>query len=112
MDTKKTTVNYDQEKGIYYKILIGLLLLTAVTFIQPHLFMTGSTFLAQMIIATIKAWLILMYYMHLRGDTLIGWMVIFSLALVFVFFAIIIGADVVNFQFFDESYISGSHMAK
>ena len=59
MDTK--TVNYQEEKKVYYKVLVGLLLLTAVTFIQPHLFMTHSTFLAQMLIAVVKAYLIVIY---------------------------------------------------
>ena len=42
------TINYKTERATYYKVLVGLLLLTAVTFVQPGLFMTHSTFLAQM----------------------------------------------------------------
>jgi len=110
VDTK--TIDYAQERSVYYKILVGLLLLTAVTFIQPHMFMTESTFLAQMIIAVIKAWLILMFYMHLKGEKLIIWMTGFSLFIVFTFFAIVIGVDVQKFQFKDESHItkSATHM--
>lgn len=108
-DTK--LVNYDTEKGIYYKILFGLLLMTAITFVQPHLFMVENTFLAQMIIAVIKAWMILIYYMHLKGDKLIGAMVWFTLFLVAVFFIIVIAVDVVNFQFGSDSYIT-SHVAE
>ena len=104
MDTK--TVNYQEERKVYYKVLIGLLLLTAVTFIQPHLFMTHSTFLAQMLIAVVKAYLIVMYYMHLKGEKLITAMVWFALALVTVFFIIVIGIDVANFQFGAESHIT------
>ncbi len=104
MDTN--TVNYQEEKKVYYKVLVGLLLLTAVTFIQPHMFMTHSTFLAQMIIAVVKAWLIVIYYMHLKGEKLIGAMVWFALALVAVFFIIVIGIDVANFQFGAESHIT------
>jgi caa(3)-type oxidase subunit IV len=104
VDTK--TVNYQEEKKVYYKVLIGLLLLTAVTFVQPHMFMTGSTFLAQMLIAVIKAWLIVIYYMHLKGEKLIGAMVWFSLFLVAVFFIIVIGIDVQHFQFGAESHIT------
>ena len=104
MDTK--TVNYNEEKKVYYKVLLGLLLLTAVTFVQPHMFMTGSTFLAQMLIAVVKAWLIVIYYMHLKGEKLIGAMVWFALALVTVFFVIVIGIDVSNFQFGAESHIT------
>ncbi|MCO4844651.1 MAG: cytochrome C oxidase subunit IV family protein [Sulfurovum sp.] len=104
MDTN--TVNYQEEKKIYYKVLVGLLLLTAVTFVQPGLFMTHSTFLAQMLIAVTKGWLIVMYYMHLKGEKLITAMVWFALALVTVFFIIVIGIDVVNFQFGAESHIT------
>jgi len=100
------TVNYKTERASYYKVLVGLLLLTAVTFVQPHFFMTHSTFLAQMLIAVVKAWLILMYYMHLKGEKLIGAMVIFSLFLVSFFFIITIGIDVPNFQYAAESYIT------
>ena len=104
MDTK--IINYQEEKKVYYKVLVGLLLLTAVTFIQPHLFMTHSTFLAQMLIAVVKAYLIVIYYMHLKGEKLITAMVWFSLSLVTVFFIIVIGIDVVNFQFGAESHIT------
>jgi caa(3)-type oxidase subunit IV len=99
-------INYDVEKKVYYKVLIGLLLLTAVTFIQPHLFMTGHSFIPQMIIAVIKAYLIVMYYMHLKGEKLITSMVWFTLFLVTVFFIIVIGIDVANFQFGAESHIT------
>jgi len=104
VDTK--TVNYQEEKKVYYKVLVGLLLLTAVTFIQPHMFMTHSTFLAQMLIAVVKAYLIVIYYMHLKGEKLITAMVWFALALVTVFFIIVIGIDVANFQFGAESHIT------
>ena len=106
MDTK--TVNYQEEKKVYYKVLVGLLLLTAVTFIQPHMFMTHSTFLAQMLIAVVKAYLIVIYYMHLKGEKLITAMVWFALALVTVFFIIVIGIDVANFQFGAESHITAA----
>jgi len=105
MDTKQ----YREERLRYYKILIGLLLLTAVTFIQPHLFLIKATFTAQMVIAAIKGWLILMYYMHLKGDKLIGAMTIFSLALILVFFIIVINIDVANFQYGADSYITAPH---
>ena len=100
------TIDYKTERATYYKVLVGLLLLTAVTFVQPGLFMTHSTFLAQMVIAVIKAWLIVMYYMHLKGEKLIGATVIFALFLVAVFFIIVIGIDVPNFQYGSESHIT------
>jgi len=101
-------INYNEEKGRYYKVLFGLLLLTAVTFIQPHLFWAGHSFVPQMMIAVMKAYLIVIYYMHLKGEKLITSMVWFTLSLVTVFFIIIIGIDVANFQFGAESYITSA----
>jgi caa(3)-type oxidase subunit IV len=103
----KTTVNYEAEKKRYYGVLVGLLVLTALTFVQPYVFQVG-TFTAQMLIAVVKAWLILMYYMHLKGDKLIGSMTVFALALVTVFFVIVVAVDVTHFQFADESYITSA----
>jgi len=104
MDTN-TTVNYQVERKRYYKVLVGLLLLTTLTFIQPYIY-HAATFTSQMLIAVVKAWLILMYYMHLKGEKLIGATVIFSLFLVTVFFVIVIGIDVPNFQNATESHIT------
>ena len=106
MDTN--TIDYKKERARYYKVLVGLLLLTAVTFIQPHMFMTESNFLAQMLIAILKAWLIVMYYMHLKGEKLIIWMVWFALAIVLTFFIIVIGIDVANFNYVAENYITSA----
>lgn len=104
-------INYKAEYAGYWKVLIGLLVLTAVTFVQPHFFMQNATFSVQMLIGLAKAWLILMYYMHLKGEKLIGWTVVFSLILVVVFF-VIVGLDVNSFQFGDLSHIiSGDEAA-
>jgi len=102
------TIDYKKEQTFFFKVLIGLLLLTAVTFIQPHLFFTESNFAAQMFIAVIKAWLIIAYYMHLKGETLITWMAGFSIFIVLTFFVIVIGFDIPNFQYQDESHITAS----
>ena len=109
-----SNVNYAEEKGGYYKVLIGLLVLTAITFIQPSMFLTDATFAVQMLIGLIKAIIILFYYMHLKGETLIGWTVFFAVFIVVFFFSVVI-YDVSNFQFADESHITsqvtsaGSH---
>ena len=103
MDTNN--IDYAAERAGYYKVLVGLLLLTAVTFIQPHLFMTDSNFMVQMLIGTVKAWMILMYYMHLKGEKLIISTVIFACFLV-AFFFIIVMIDVNNFQYGDVSHIT------
>lgn len=92
-------------EGLYYKVLIGLLVLTTVTFVQPHMFLTHYTIAAQMFIAVVKAWLIVMYYMHLKGEKLIGILVLSTLAIVAVFFTIV-GIDVASFQYQDISPIT------
>ena len=90
----------------YYKILLGLLVLTAVTLVQPSMFLTDYTMTAQLFIAVIKAWLIVMYYMHLKGEKLIGILVLGTLFIVAVFFIIVLGFDVANFQNLDISPIT------
>jgi len=100
-----TTVNYNAEKGGYYKVLFGLLALTALTFIQPSMFLADMTFGIQLLIGAVKAWIILMYYMHLKGETLIGWTVVFAVFITAFFFGIVM-IDVNNFQFADVSHIT------
>ena len=100
-----TNINYKAEYAGYWKVLIGLLVLTAVTLIQPGMFLTDYTFATQMLIGTVKAWMILMYYMHLKGEKLIIWTVLFAVFLVTVFFTIV-GIDVASFQFGDASHIT------
>ncbi len=100
-----TTKTYEEERAGYYKVLGGLLVLTAVTLIQPSMFLTDVTFGVQMIIGTIKAWMIVMYYMHMKGEKLIGATVIFAMSLVAFFFLIVI-IDVKHFQYSDVSHIT------
>ena len=100
-----TTKTYEEERAGYVKVLIGLLVLSAVTFIQPHMFLTDYNFATQMLIGVIKAWMIVMYYMHMKGEKLIASTVIFSMSLVAFFFMIVI-IDVNHFQFSDESHIT------
>ncbi len=99
--------DYQIQRKMYYKVLFILLALTGVHFLIPEIIHTGS-FVAQLAVAVVKAWFILMFYMHLKGDKLIGSMTIFSLALVTVFFIIVIAVDVTHFQFGSESYITSA----
>jgi caa(3)-type oxidase subunit IV len=103
MDTNIKT--YEEERAGYYKVLVGLLILTAVTLIQPGMFLTDYTFGTQLLIGAVKAWMILMYYMHLKGEKLIIATVIFACFLV-AFFFIIVMIDVNNFQYGDVSHIT------
>jgi len=104
MDTN-AKVDYKSENGVYWNVLFGLLVLTAVTLIQPSYFLVGSTFAIQMFIGVVKVYLILVYYMHLKGEKLIGATVWFSVFLVAFFFLIVI-MDVNHFQFIDGSHIT------
>jgi len=98
-------INYKEQKVGYYKVLVGLLLLTTITFVQPHYFLENHTFVTQIMIGVIKAWLILMYYMHLKGEKLIGATVVFAVALVAFFFAVVV-VDVDHFQYENASHIT------
>ena len=100
-----TTNTHEEERAGYYKVLVGLLVLTAVTLIQPTMFLTDATFGVQMFIGLIKAWMIVMYYMHMKGEKLIASSVIFAMFLV-AFFFVIVMIDVNNFQFGDVSHIT------
>lgn len=100
-----TTKTYEEERAGYYKVLVGLLILTAVTLIQPTMFLTDATFGVQMFIGLIKAWMIVMYYMHLKGETLIIWTVYFALFIVAFFFSIVM-IDITNMQYGDVSHIT------
>jgi caa(3)-type oxidase subunit IV len=104
MDTNSTST-YKAEQAGYIKVLIGLLVLTAVTLVQPSMFLVEHTFITQLLIGAIKAWMIVMYYMHLKGEKLIGATVIFAMFLV-AFFFLIVQIDVNNFQFGDVSHIT------
>lgn len=105
------TKTYKEEQAGYFKVLLGLLLLTALTFIQPHMFLENATFTIQMLIGTVKAWLILMYYMHLKGEKEIIMFTYFSLFIVLVFFVIVIGVDIANIQYSDLNHITSGDTA-
>jgi cytochrome c oxidase subunit 4 len=109
MATDRQTIDtglYDREKGMYLKILIGLLVLTALTFVQPFVLFKHATFEIQLLIAVAKAFLIVAFYMHLKSEKpVIGLMVTFAMILVVFFFTTTL-IDVSNFQFADESFIT------
>lgn len=104
-------VDYKSENGGYWKVLLGLLILTTVTFIQPGMFLENYTFATQMLVGTVKAWLILMYYMHLKGEKEIIMFTYFSLFIVLVFFVIVIGVDIANIQYADLNHITSGDTA-
>ena len=73
----------------YFVILIGLLILTAVTVGVAQIdFGAWNAFFA-MLIATIKASLVLLYFMHLKYDDKLYWLIfgsaVFFVALLYFF---------------------------
>lgn len=103
--------NYKDEVGGYFKVLGALLFLTVITFTIPYMVPHEYSFLVQMLTATLKAWVIVMFYMHLKGEQLIGKSVLFSMLIV-AFFFVIVMIDVFNFQFADVSHITSPAAVK
>lgn len=83
--------------ALYTKVLVGLLLLTLLTFIQPTLYhlTPGNTASVQLGISIIKIGLVSAFYMHLRSENayLKGYIVM-ALIIMLIFF-VIVGIDVV-----------------
>jgi len=82
--------------ALYTKVLIGLLLLTLVTFLQPvvHHLSPGSTAGVQLGISVIKIGLVSAFYMHLRSEnTYLKGYIVMALIILLIFF-VIVGIDV------------------
>ncbi len=88
---------------MYLKVFLALVVLTALTFLQPIL-ISGSvadTVLMQMFIAILKTILIVSYYMHLKYESsLFKYIVILAMVTLSIFF-IITSSDVI---FRNESF--------
>lgn len=84
--------------ALYTKVLVGLLLLTLLTFIQPTLYhlTPGNTAGVQLGISIIKIGLVSAFYMHLRSENayLKGYIVM-ALIIMLIFF-VIVGIDVAH----------------
>ena len=81
--------------SIYNRVLLGLLLLTFITLFQPSVFALtpAATMAVQLIIAVLKALLIVMFYMHLSSEKVyLKWFVVMALVILAVFF-VILGID-------------------
>lgn len=90
-----TEKDFNEQAFVYGKILAFLLFLTGVTFLQP-LFMSqaleGTLFL-QLVLACIKGFLIVAYYMHLKtASETIKWTVYFTVFILGIIF-VIMGID-------------------
>lgn len=88
---KSSVVSY----GIYNKVLAGLLILTFIALFQPSILplALSGTLVIQVFIAVLKAFLITMYFMHLRTETFyLKSFVVMALTILVVFF-LIVGID-------------------
>ena len=53
---------------VYGKVLIGLLVLTGLTILAPAIHFTTATVLIALMIASVKAVIVLWYFMHLKME--------------------------------------------
>lgn len=84
--------------ALYTKVLVGLLLLTLLTFIQPELYHLSAdkTILAQLLISAMKIGLVGAFYMHLRSEkAYLKEYVVMAFAILLIFF-VIVGIDVAH----------------
>jgi caa(3)-type oxidase subunit IV len=89
------TVELNKHMAKYAKIFTLLILLTMVTFIQPLFITFGieGVFVAQMLIATAKAYLIVAFYMHLKESPVLTQTIVLCAAAALATFLIIVGID-------------------
>jgi len=90
MDTKPIHITPYQT---YAWVLIALLTLTFITITVTWIDLSALTVLVAMIIASVKAYIVLTYFMHLKFES--------SLFRVFVFMVLAIYALVIILTFFD-----------
>jgi len=93
--TEFTEKDFQEQVLIYGKILAFLLFLTGVTFLQPLFVSQGleGTLFLQIVLASIKGFLIVAYYMHLKtASDVIKWTVYFTVFILGILF-VIVGID-------------------
>jgi cytochrome c oxidase subunit IV len=62
-------IEHVTDYSVYAKVLITLLILTALTILAPSLNLTAFTVLIALVIASTKAGIVLAYFMHLRMES-------------------------------------------
>ena len=70
MTRENTDIQHEIKTNLYLKVWMLLVLLTVVTVSVSYLDMQKFTVFTAMLIATVKASLVLMYFMHLRFEKL------------------------------------------
>ena len=100
-DIQEEVKNSASHKGMYFKVLLGLIVLTLLTLGQPFVIPStiAGTMTIQLIIAFLKSFLIVAFYMHLKYESLI--------TIAFVKFAIAILLIMFGLTYIDYYYIFG-----
>jgi cytochrome c oxidase subunit 4 len=72
------------EYPLYGKVLIGLLVLTALTILFPWLNLTAFTALIALILASTKAGIVLTYFMHLKMEYILLKILVIMVLLIYI----------------------------
>jgi cytochrome c oxidase subunit IV len=72
------------EYPLYGKVLIGLLVLTALTILFPWLNLTAFTVLIALILASTKAGIVLTYFMHLKMEYILLKILVIMVLLIYI----------------------------
>lgn len=106
----KNRVIHEMTAQKYIKIFIALVILTALTFLQPFILPSSlhETVVMQIFIACIKTILIVSYYMHLKYETaLFRYIVLFAVVTLSIFFIITATDAIFRNETFDLFQVGG-----
>lgn len=106
----KNIVAHEMTAQKYIKIFIALIILTALTFLQPFIIPSNvsNTVLMQLFISCLKTVLIVSYYMHLKYETaLFRYIVLFAVVTLSIFFIITATDAIFRNETFDLFQVGG-----
>jgi cytochrome c oxidase subunit IV len=106
----KDTVVHEMTAQKYIRIFVALVILTALTFLQPLILPSSlhEIVIIQIFIACIKTILIVSYYMHLKYETaLFRYIVLFAVVTLAIFFIITSTDAIFRNEPFDMFQIGG-----
>lgn len=106
----KNIVAHEMTAQKYIKIFIALIILTALTFLQPLIIPSNvsNTVLMQLFISCLKTVLIVSYYMHLKYETaLFRYIVLFAVVTLSIFFIITATDAIFRNETFDLFQVGG-----
>lgn len=106
----KNIIAHEMTAQKYIKIFIALIILTALTFLQPFILPSNvsNTVLMQLFISCLKTILIVSYYMHLKYETaLFRYIVLFAVVTLSIFFIITATDAIFRNETFDLFQVGG-----